>query len=124
MAAPARALEIGKSLRSTYLCSAVTVLGLPKRTRLQYPGKYVIQIRINGKEEWASREIQSKGTKVVWGEDKDKHEFTCTPDSELRVILWKIMAKVVYRRRLARSRDLYRAGCPRTPVRALPTQSV
>ncbi|KZT51147.1 WD40 repeat-like protein [Calocera cornea HHB12733] len=89
MSATAPALESSRPLKPTYVCAGVTVLNLPKRALLKSLGKYFIRIHIGGKEQWTSREIRTKESKVVWDADEDRHHFECDPTADLRVTLFK-----------------------------------
>ncbi|KZO92956.1 hypothetical protein CALVIDRAFT_540426 [Calocera viscosa TUFC12733] len=79
MAAPAPPSESQMPLRSTYIFSGVTALDVPARPLLKSPGKYFVTIAIDGKEEWKSREIQTRDRKVAWNQKEDKCELCVLP---------------------------------------------
>ncbi|KZO92967.1 hypothetical protein CALVIDRAFT_285392 [Calocera viscosa TUFC12733] len=89
MAASAPPSESQMPLRSTYIFSGVTVLDVPARPLRKSIGKYFVTIEIDGKEEWKSREIQTRERKVVWNQKEDKCEFESASSSTWKVTLCK-----------------------------------
>ncbi|KZT50592.1 hypothetical protein CALCODRAFT_521886 [Calocera cornea HHB12733] len=81
--------DISKPSSSTYLGAGATILGLRQRSRFKSSRKYFVRIHIDGKEEWTSREIRTKESKVVWDDDQDRHEFKCSLTSLFRVTLFR-----------------------------------
>ncbi|KZO89970.1 hypothetical protein CALVIDRAFT_603287 [Calocera viscosa TUFC12733] len=91
MATPARASAIQQS---TYICSGVTVQGLPTRSVLKSEARYFVSISIDEEQVWKSREIRSKESTVVWDKEGDKHEFECAATGSLKVTLCKNHSRV------------------------------
>ncbi|KZO92941.1 hypothetical protein CALVIDRAFT_283978 [Calocera viscosa TUFC12733] len=89
MAIPAQTVECQQPLRSTYVCSGVTVQGLPTRSVLKSESRYFVTISIDKVQVWKSREIRSKESTVVWNEGEDKHEFECAPAASLKATVCK-----------------------------------
>ncbi|KZO92983.1 hypothetical protein CALVIDRAFT_286487 [Calocera viscosa TUFC12733] len=89
MAAPAPPSESQMPLTSTYIFSGVTVLDVPARPLKKSIGKYFLTIAIDGKEEWKSREIRTRGKKVAWNQKEDKYEFESASNSTWKVTLCK-----------------------------------
>ncbi|KZO89956.1 hypothetical protein CALVIDRAFT_432336 [Calocera viscosa TUFC12733] len=89
MATPAQTSKSEEPLRSTYICSGVTVQGLPTRSVLKSEARYFVSISIDGEEEWKSREIRSKESTVGWDKEEDKHEFECAPTASLKATVFK-----------------------------------
>ncbi|KZT51144.1 hypothetical protein CALCODRAFT_488152 [Calocera cornea HHB12733] len=89
MAAPDAALGSSQPLRSTYNCTGVAVTGLPSRAIHKSRAKYFVRMYVDDKEEWTSREIRTRETKVMWDADEDEHDLECAASSALRVTLYK-----------------------------------
>ncbi|KZT50756.1 hypothetical protein CALCODRAFT_504361 [Calocera cornea HHB12733] len=78
-----------KLAKQRYVFKGATVQGLPSSGMLQSEAKYWLQIIVDGKEGWCTRELRSKEGKMEWSLGTDRHVFEQVSTAKVQMTLCK-----------------------------------